>query len=87
MDGFLKTIENIETNKVSDGFIISNPKNDMVYFLNHTAAILLELCDGTTSIPQMKQHIQETFNLEDMPGTEIDNSLKELIGYNLIKEI
>ncbi len=36
----------LQINRLEDGCVIYQPEQDRVHFLNQTAAIVLELCDG-----------------------------------------
>ena len=85
MTEFLKQVEEIEINKVSDGYIIYCPEHEKVHYLNQTAAMLLEICDGETSIAEMKEIIRDVFELKELPGTEIDDYIQELSDASLVK--
>ncbi|MBT6328998.1 MAG: hypothetical protein HOJ34_04370, partial [Kordiimonadaceae bacterium] len=54
MGNFPKQVDNIEINKVSDGYIVYHTEFDRVHYLNLTSAMLLEACDGETSLDEIK---------------------------------
>ena len=85
MNNFPQQVDGIEINKVPDGSVVYCPVHDKVHYLNLTAAMLLELSDGETSIEEMKAIIKDAFELEELPGNEIDASIQEMIDSSLIK--
>jgi hypothetical protein len=38
--------DSIDINPVADGYVVYDPATDLVHYLNHTAAMVLELCGG-----------------------------------------
>ena len=56
---------------------------DRVHFLNPTAVIVYELCDGTNTVEQIGRFMQDSYSLPAPPLEEIksciDNFLKEEI--------
>lgn len=56
---------------VDDGFIIYEKDNDRVHYLNHTAALVLLLCDGNTAAPDIIILVQQQFELEAPPDDQI----------------
>lgn len=42
-------VSGFEVNEVADGLVIFDPSAQQVHYLNNTAAIVYELCDGTTT--------------------------------------
>lgn len=85
MSKYPKQIDNIEINKVSDGYIIYHTEFDRVHYLNMTAALLLESCDGETSLDEIKIFIKDVFELDEIPAEEIDSCMEELMEASLVK--
>lgn len=52
--------------EVSDGFIVYDEKRDRVHFLNHTAAIVLTLCDGTKRDADIATVVQRCYELPNL---------------------
>lgn len=42
-----------EVNEVADGLVIFDPATQQVHYLNSTASIVYELCNGTTSTAEV----------------------------------
>jgi len=41
----------VDVHEVVDGFVVYHPSRNRVHYLNHTAAIVLELCTGENDAP------------------------------------
>jgi hypothetical protein len=44
---------NLKIFEADDGYIVYHRERDRVHFLNHTAVLLLELCNGKHSVSDM----------------------------------
>jgi hypothetical protein len=49
MTELLVRAEGLDVDEVSDGYVIYQTGSDRVHYLNKTAAIVFELCDGAAS--------------------------------------
>jgi hypothetical protein len=85
MQQYPKQANGIEINKVADGYVVYQPDRERVHYLNHTAAIVLELCDGQIAADSMSQIIQDVYQLPALPETEVAECLKKLFDEELIK--
>ena len=74
-------ITELEVNKVPDGYVIYHAPKDRVHFLNMTAAVIFELCDGVHSLSEIEEILVEAYELSDFPRgdflTSVDNLIKE----------
>ena len=73
-----KRIDGLEINQVEDGFIIYEPKRDRVHYLNHTAVLILELCNGRNSPAEIARLVQAAYSLSDPPQKEVDEILARI---------
>jgi hypothetical protein len=78
------TAANIETNEVPDGYVVYQPAVDRVHYLNHTAAILLELCNGKNQVGEMPELLRLAFGLSAPPVEEVRDCLDQLIREGLV---
>jgi hypothetical protein len=76
--------EGIEINKVSDGYIVYQPERDRVHYLNHTAVLLLELCDGKTRAGDLAELLKSAFALSAPPTSEVSECLAKLFEEGLV---
>jgi hypothetical protein len=76
--------EGIEISEVADGFVIYDPKQDRVHYLNQTAAVILELCNGQLTADELAALIQEAYGLPEPPAEEVADCVQRLIEEGLI---
>jgi len=77
-------VENLEIVETADGFVVYHEARDRVHFFNPTAAVVLELCDGTKSDEQITNLVQRAWNLPEPPVDEITECLAQLRQEGLV---
>lgn len=80
-----KQVDGVDIAPVNDGFIIYDAKKDRVHHLNHTAALVLLLCDGTTTAEELARLVQRQFDLDEAPIREVDALLVQFKDEGLIR--
>jgi hypothetical protein len=78
--------ENIEINPVPDGYIVYKPSQDRVYYLNHTAVLVLELCTGRVRAADIPRLLKDTYDLPQPPTDEVAACLETLSTEGLVRE-
>jgi hypothetical protein len=76
--------DGMDINKVDDGDIVYQPERDRVHYLNHTAVLLLELCDGKTRAGELAGLLQAAYHLSEPPTTEVSECLRQLFDEGLL---
>src|SRR3954471_9968846 len=79
-----RRVEGLDINPAEDGFIIYQPEQDRVHFLNPTAVLILELCDGSHSIDEIVGLIQEAYGLAEAPVDAVRDALEKMKNEGLI---
>jgi hypothetical protein len=79
-----KLASGVEVNKVADGYIIYQATQDRVHYLNHTATIILELCNGQNSLVEIAGLLQTAYELPAPPLEEVTACLHQLSDEGLI---
>jgi Coenzyme PQQ synthesis protein D (PqqD) len=79
-------IEGLDIEETDEGYIIYEPDRDRVHFLNSTAALILELCNGMNSIDGIAGLVQETFHLADPPTQAVQEVLTQMKDEGLLVE-
>lgn len=74
----------LDVNEVTDGYVVHQPDRDRVHYLNHTAAIVLELCTGRTAACSMPELLRESYGLDAPPEEEVVQCLDTLRKEGLI---
>ena len=75
-----------EFNQVPDGYVLYQAGRDRVHFLNPTAVIVYELCDGKHTVQEIAQFMQESFSLSEAPMEEIRNCLSTLVEEKIVQK-
>ena len=70
--------------EVADGFVVYHPERDRVHFLNHTAAVVLKLCDGTQKDTDIAKLVQQCYELPQRPDTEVAECVEQFREEGLV---
>ena len=76
--------EGIEINPVADGYIVYQPDRDRVHYLNHTAVLVLELCNGATRADAIAAALKDAYALAEPPTREVGECLAKLLEERLV---
>jgi hypothetical protein len=79
-----QSAQGLEINAVADGYIVYQPERDRVHYLNPTAALILELCNGRNAETELPELLQSAFDLSAPPADEVKACLQTLRGEGLI---
>jgi hypothetical protein len=79
-----KIVEGLDLNELDDGMVIFCESTDTVHHLNHTAAVVLQLCDGTRDAEAIAAFVSAAFGLADPPLEETVDCLKTLARQGLV---
>lgn len=79
-----KQVEGLDLTPVDDGFIIYQKEGDRVHYLNHTAALVIMLCDGNTSVEEMIGLVQRHFKMDEAPEREVRDILVQFLDEGLV---
>jgi hypothetical protein len=75
---------NIEIQEVSDGFVAYDPAHDRLHYLNLTATMLLESCDGNIPARELPDLLAAAFRLDAPPVAEVESCLAKLLDEGLL---
>lgn len=82
-DRFTKA-DGLEINEVPDGCVVYQLTMDRVHFLNPTAVIIFELCDGKLTVSEIAAFVVSAFELKVSPTEEIHSCFGNLVAEGLI---
>jgi PqqD family protein of HPr-rel-A system len=77
--------QSLDVNEVEDGVIVYDESTDRVHHLNNTAAVVLELCDGSLDTDGIATKVAEVFGLPDPPREEVLKCLDRLVAEGLVQ--
>jgi hypothetical protein len=76
--------EAVEIHEVVDGFVVYDPATDKVHYLNHTAALVLQLCDGSNTAEDIGRFIRDAYDLSEAPAAEVADCLTLFVREGLV---
>jgi hypothetical protein len=74
----------IEVQEVADGLMVYQAEPECVHHLNNTAAIVLELCDGNTTVPEISEQLAAVFGLTGVPAGATESCVADLRAKGVI---
>ena len=83
-DVFLERKAGIEVRAASDGVVVYDSGRDRVHYLNRTAALLLEICDGKLRATGLAVLLAAAFELEAAPTGDVEACLTRLLDEGLL---
>jgi hypothetical protein len=75
---------NLDVHEVPDGYIIYQTEQDRVHYLNKSAAVIFELCDGKRDADEIVALVADAFELDSSMTDEIRSGLASLVDQGLI---
>ncbi len=83
-DNFPRKKAGLEIGDAADGFVIHDKNRDRIHYLNRTAVLILELCDGAVSPDTIATLLQTAYDLPEPPHDLVQSCLKRLAEECLI---
>ncbi len=76
--GGLRKAGGFEVHIVDDQCLLYHADSDRIHYLNPTAALVFELCDGNHTAGQIATLMQEAYGLPELPLDEVRCCLESL---------
>lgn len=77
--------DGIDINEAPDGLVVYDETTDRVHHLNQSAAVILQLCDGTRTPDQIATDLGRLFELAEPPRATVEECLVHLGEEGLIE--
>jgi hypothetical protein len=77
-------IDGLDISPADGGYIIYRAEQDRVHFLNPTAVLILEFCNGKNSREQIVELVRQAYGLAHAPLDEVDEALRQLNAEGLL---
>jgi hypothetical protein len=84
MPATVSQASNLEVHEVPDGYIVYQTDRDRVHYLNQTAAIIFEFCDGKHAPDDIVARVARAFELGPSSHDEIRAGLDSLVKEGLV---
>jgi Coenzyme PQQ synthesis protein D (PqqD) len=76
--------DGLEMHDLSGQFVIYEAGSDSIHYLNPTAVLVLEFCDGTRSPAAIAELLRQAYALAEAPVDEVDGCLETLKTIGLV---
>jgi hypothetical protein len=84
MSTMVTQASNLDVHEVPDGYIVYQKERDRVHYLNKTAAIIFEFCDGEHDPDDIVTRVAKAFELGPSAYNEIRAGLDSLVKEGLV---
>jgi hypothetical protein len=84
MTDVLLRADGLDVNEMPDGYVIYQASSDRVHYLNKTAAIVFEFCDGKRDAGDIVSRVKELFELGSSSDAEIRDCVESLLREGLV---
>jgi hypothetical protein len=74
----------IEIREAPDGIVVYDPGRDRLHYLNPTAALLLESCNGSLPAAELPVLLAAAFDRAAPPTGEVETCLATLLDQGLL---
>jgi hypothetical protein len=74
----------LELSEVPDGYVVYDSTKDRVHFLNPTAAVIYELCDGNHTIGEIRDILISGYQLDRFPDEDFRTAVDSMLAEGLI---
>jgi hypothetical protein len=74
----------LEVTHMPDGWVIYQEKTDRVHFLNPTAALVFELCNGRHTSKEMATILHDAYQLTAPAADEVESCISNLLAEGLV---
>jgi putative component of toxin-antitoxin plasmid stabilization module len=79
-----KRSDGLDISPAEGGYIIHQPEQDRVHFLNATAIVILELCNGDNSSQQIADLLRQAYELPNDQLGMVAETLGQLKAAGLV---
>jgi hypothetical protein len=80
-----KRVDGLEINELPDGYIIYQQDRDRVHYLNRTAVLVFEMCDGAVDADTIPDLLKRAYDLSEAPTAEVEQCLARFVDEGLIE--
>ena len=76
--------EGLEITHMPDGWVVYQHQTDRVHFLNPTAALVFELCNGRHNPAEIATIVSAAYQLKAPADHEVDTCISNLLAEGLV---
>lgn len=81
-----RQVDGLDIQPAEDGYIVHQPEEDRVHYLNAPAVLILELCDGQHTAESVVSLVREAYaESEVIPPESVQDAMQKLAEAGLIR--
>ncbi len=84
-DVFPRRADGLEIHLVDDQCVVYDTASDRIHYLNPTAALVFEFCDGNHAPREIAAFLQEAYGLPAAPLDEVSGCLRSLAEMEIVR--
>ena len=84
MEEYPKRIAGLDLDETDEGYVIYEPDKDRVHYLNPSAALILEFCNGTNTSTTIVELVQQAYDLAEPPREAVQALLAQMKDEGLL---
>jgi hypothetical protein len=84
MTKVLVRADGLDVNEVPDGYVVYQIGRDRVHYLNKTAAIVFEFCDGGRGADEIIDRVSQLLGVDNTTHHEIAACIESLVNEELV---
>jgi hypothetical protein len=85
LDDAFVSCEGLEITYAPDGCVVYDAAREKVHYLNPTAGVVYELCDGARSLRAISAFVAQAYGLDQDPVEATRDCVKTLIAEGLVR--
>lgn len=79
-----RLVKGLRITPSTNGYIVYDAGRERVHYLNHTAALVMDLCTGRNSLAEIVTLVGAAYGLPRKPAREVGALVRQLAGEGLI---
>jgi hypothetical protein len=77
----------LDISELPDGYVIYQSAADRVHYLNGTAVLVFEMCDGTVRAERIPALLKDAYDLPAPPTSEVEQCLTRFLDEGLLRPV
>jgi Coenzyme PQQ synthesis protein D (PqqD) len=82
-----RRLAELDINQIEGGFVIYQADRDRAHYLNHSAVVVLEFCDGRRSVSEIAECIRKVYDLGTAARRDVEDVLAKLAAEGLVSDL
>ena len=85
MTQYPRQAKSLKLSRENDGLVVKDTRRDRIHYLNHTAGMVLVLCDGKKSVKEIASLLQSQFGKKETAESEVTDIIEQFAAEKLVK--